>query len=478
MTKKKIQRVRDPVHNLITFGVTEFEQMLWRLIQTSPFQRLRRIRQLGFSELVYPGATHTRFAHSLGAFHTARQLIDVAARSLGEKTHGMQEALTAALLHDVGHGMFSHAFEEIGRKLNLKMAQHEHVSSILIRENPEIQKAVGTGFGSSFLSDVANVIESEGASNLYHSVVSSQFDGDRLDYMQRDRLMTGVQSSGIDFSWLINNLELAEIPVGVDEVADETVTTFVLSPKAVHAAEAYVLSLFQLYPTVYFHKATRGVEKLFSKILLRIAELQKDGLGDKTGLGSEHPIVRFFANSNDIENALALDDTVFWGALSELKRAKDKQIAEYASRLSDRKLLKCFDVLEYMQSQMGLKKTTLSGNRQEVKDKIVRIQPSVKSKVEEWITDSIAKDGEKLLLLDDAKRDPYKKFSESKGALNQIYVRPTKGQAPRDLVEVSSIVTHLEPFQLLRVYCTQELGSNTKHELEEIINTIINKEDI
>ena len=121
----KAQRVRDPVHNLIEFNAEQFERTLWRVIQTRPFQRLRRIRQLGFSELVFPGAVHTRFSHSIGVFHTARQLMELIGREMGEGAgkHQIEVALAASLVHDVGHGMFSHSFEEVGKELGLPMAQ-------------------------------------------------------------------------------------------------------------------------------------------------------------------------------------------------------------------------------------------------------------------------------------------------------------------------------------------------------------------
>ena len=264
--RRKPQRVRDPVHNLIAFNSSEFEHVMWQVIQTLPFQRLRRIKQLGFSDLVYPGATHTRFAHSIGVFHTARQLMRIIENN-GEDFENSRAniVLAAALVHDLGHGMFSHAFEDVGKKLELKMAKHEVVSDHLIRngEVSEVLKRLGSGFAN----DVADVISRDKPITIYDAVVSSQFDADRLDYMQRDRLMTGVQNSGIDFTWLINNLEIARVRSGVDDQALEDVATFVLGPKAIYAAETYVLSLFQLYPTVYFHKTTRAAEKVFSALM-------------------------------------------------------------------------------------------------------------------------------------------------------------------------------------------------------------------
>jgi uncharacterized protein len=152
LTYFKPQRVRDPLHNLIEFGCDQFEQTLWRVIQTRPFQRLRRIRQLGFSEFVFPGATHTRFAHSIGVFHVARQLMRVirgyidADRAQLFRDHQAQVALAAALVHDVGHGMFSHSFEKVGKRLNLPLASHETVSEQLIRNSEiteEFKKELG-----------------------------------------------------------------------------------------------------------------------------------------------------------------------------------------------------------------------------------------------------------------------------------------------------------------------------------------------
>ena len=122
----KLQRVRDPVHNLIEFdNRSQLERTLWKVIQTQPFQRLRRIRQLAFSEYVFPGATHTRFAHSLGVFHTARQLMEVIRRHISDGSRNFGEhqanvALAAALVHDVGHGMFSHSFEDVGKSWNYR----------------------------------------------------------------------------------------------------------------------------------------------------------------------------------------------------------------------------------------------------------------------------------------------------------------------------------------------------------------------
>lgn len=279
------QRIRDPLHNLIEFKADEFENTMWRVVETRSFQRLRRVKQLGFSDLVFPGATHSRLAHSIGVFHTARQLMKVIENHMGQRSFEptpARVALAASLVHDLGHGPFSHAFEEVGRRLGLQTADHEYVTDALIR-NSEVSEALRP-LGSGFASDVADVIKRSGPGTLYDAVVSSQFDADRLDYIRRDRLMTGSEHAAIDFTWLLANLQVGEVEYGVDDQKVGTIKTFVLGPKAVHAAEAYVLGLFQLYPTVYYHKETRSAEKIFTELLIRAISLIRDGSAALTGI--------------------------------------------------------------------------------------------------------------------------------------------------------------------------------------------------
>ena len=267
--QSKIQRIRDPLHDIIIFDTRrELDRTLWRTMCSRPFQRLRRIKQLGFSEIVYPGASHSRFSHSLGVMETSRQLMTIVKeRAGGERSeHREDRAIAAALVHDVGHGPFSHAFEDVGKRLGLKLADHEKMSDQLIR-NGEVSETLTEEMGSGFANDVADMIKKDGPKTVHNSVVSSQFDADRLDYMRRDRLMTGSGHSSVDCQWLLENLLIDEVGTGVDEKLAGKVPTFVIGPKAIHTAEDYILDLFQLYPTVYFHKTTRGAEKIFRNFL-------------------------------------------------------------------------------------------------------------------------------------------------------------------------------------------------------------------
>ena len=445
---KNRQRIRDPLHNLIPFDQSrQLERTLWRALRSRPFQRLRRIKQLGFSDLVYPGATHSRFAHSVGVFHTARQLMAIIRDQSGEERSDKNEysALAAALVHDVGHGPFSHAFEAVGNALDLELADHERMSDRLIREGEiaEILKEMGSGFAD----DVADMIGKRGRRTVHSTVVSSQFDADRLDYIRRDRLMTGSQHSAIDFEWLLANLEIVDIRALDDDVSTDRLMTFVIGRKAVPAAEAYVLGLFQLYTTVYFHKATRGAEKLFSELLVRLVRLVQDGGERMTGLPGTHPIIDFAKSPGDIDAALQLDDTVVWRALSQMREAKDTLIGSFAGRLQDRKIFKCVDIGVKVAHELDPENIGDKGHMEGMRDCCTRIL----SRLDDLKGETVASDGIPLILTDVARRSPYRANEVKNKSLERIWVR-SDGEALMDLMQRSKVVGALREFALTRAY--------------------------
>ncbi|MFV1446267.1 MULTISPECIES: HD domain-containing protein [unclassified Phaeobacter] len=419
--------------------------MVWKLLQSRPFQRLRRVKQLGFSELVYPGATHTRFAHSVGVFHTARELMEIVRRKCETQQSSREQiALAAAMVHDVGHGPFSHAFETVGKRLNLKLADHEVMSDELIR-NGEIAEILNQDVMPGFASNVANMIKKEGQITVHNSVVSSQFDADRLDYMQRDRLMTGSKHSAIDLTWLLANLDIGDVETGVDDMQLGKIPTFVIGPKAIQAAEAYVLGLFQLYPTIYFHKTTRGAEKLFAEVLVRLVELVGDGFHAKTGLPKNHPLIKFAKDPESIETALALDDTVVWGALQLLREAEDPVLSKFSDRLLNRKLFKCYDIRSEIAHKCD------PHNRRDPQDveKIERCCASVNVKLQ-----SLEKQQGDIvprIITDTAERKPYKPGGGNNGQTEQINVR-TDGGELIDICQRSELVQSLSVYKLNRAY--------------------------
>ena len=184
----KDQRIRDPIHNLIAFSIkVPDDEVLWELLQSAPVQRLRRIKQLGFSEFVYPGATHSRFSHVLGAMQMARRMLGVFERNnifsnKRDHRHQRRATLAAALLHDVGHGPYSHVFEEVAAGLNQEQ-EHEGYTQRII-EQTEIKNILRK---HGIFAETRKFFTTEAGYDPYTRIISSQMDCDRLDFLVRDR---------------------------------------------------------------------------------------------------------------------------------------------------------------------------------------------------------------------------------------------------------------------------------------------------
>lgn len=351
-------RLRDPIHDLIVFGSkSKSESLAWALINSPELQRLRRVKQLGISEFVFPGATHTRFAHSVGVFNNARRLLKVLEREgqtiSDERKHVV---LMAALLHDVGHGPFSHAFENARQAVALarseegKIKKHEKWSaSFIMAEDGGIFKILG----KDIASQVAELIEAEDPVDVAHSVVSSSFDADRLDYVLRDRYMTGAGAGAIDQEWLIDNLTTYDIFLPQDDdKKGMKIPTFVFKPKGRQAAEDFLLARYRLYSQIYLHKTTRGFEQVVSALFRHIGTDATDVA--KLGLNLDHPLVRFLRSKEDltdqprvqekIECYRRLDDYTAWALIEQLTHCADEYARMLATRLVQRNRLRVIDV--------------------------------------------------------------------------------------------------------------------------------------
>lgn len=463
----KPERIRDPVHDLIQFKSSGLEAHCWEVVKTRPFQRLRRIKQLGFSEMTYPGATHSRLAHSLGVFNTARQLTTVVQNLKGDTGYdsiAAQAAIAAALVHDIGHGPFSHAFEA-ATELSGFGIDHEDWTVRIIQETSvrDALEAVLPGFSDR----VAKIIGSDGPTDIYGSIVSSQFDADRLDYMRRDRLMTGSQHAAIDFTWLLANLEIGRVNVGQDDKFIREAETFVLGPKSVMAGEAYVLGLFQLYPTVYLHKTTRGAECLFSTLLAYIFQTIRDGSWNLTGLPESHPLVRFAKDPTSIENYLMLDDTVVLGSLPLLLESKIAVISDFARRLQNRNFFTCCDVTKKVATWAHARFP--DDKDMEEREKVARAaEAQIRQLVQERDLSKLLPGGP-ILLKDDAERNPYKQADATGAALNRIWVKGEDG-ALHDLGQLSKVVKSLVPFKAFRLYYGSD---SSKQVIEGLLKEVL-----
>lgn len=355
LEKARTYRLRDPVHGLITFHKdNKLDQVAWRLIDTAEFQRLRRIKQLGVSEFVYPGATHTRFIHSIGVFHVARQLLDVVRRELSSTGEIIDDpeaevAIIAALLHDIGHGPFSHTFEGVQKERGVGKKHEQWSADIIRRQDGEIFNILES-FRPGIATKVADLLVLENPKNIYHAIVSSSFDADRLDYLRRDRMMTGTGAGAIDFEWLLDHVRIRKVnldaPDGSGDADSEKIATFCIDIKALPAAEQFLLARYTLHEQVYFHKTTRCIEKMIALLLRRLSEqcIDRVDIKARTGLDPNHPLIDFLGSKEPgVPHYLALDDLVLLGALERMALASDAGISDLARRLRNRRLYKTLD---------------------------------------------------------------------------------------------------------------------------------------
>ena len=428
MSEAQKQRIRDPVHGLIVFGgkdrhQSETDRIAWKLLNTREFQRLRRIRQLGFSDLVYPGATHSRFAHSIGVYQTARRLVDVIARRQGEKhdPDRARVALLAALLHDIGHGPFSHAFEAAATAAGLPR-RHENWSAEIIQGDTGVNRVLREVDGD-LPGEIGTLLKEEDPKDIFAAVVSSQFDADRLDYIQRDRLMAGVEFGHFDSDWLFDCLEVGSVTMG--EPTPYEAPCLFLGPKGVQVAEEYLEARYRLYRMVYMHKTTRAAEKMLEKLLKTATyELEDDELAKR------EPVLRYFV-SRSLDSYLALDDAAVWAALAIYAERGSPRVSKLAGRLRKRDLYKCVDIGE---------RDRTNGN----------LHLRFKRKLEE----RSAEENEDLLF-DDPTVMPYRWYGfDDASALNKVLVK-TRGDMnePTDIAEVSPIVKVLQDSERIqRVY--------------------------
>jgi HD superfamily phosphohydrolase len=331
--------LRDPVHGLISFETDE-EAILLALLEASEVQRLRRIRQLGLASLVYPGADHTRFSHAIGAGFVMTRLIR-RLRALHEElpfwqritTERARDALAAALLHDLGHGPFSHLFEDALPEA----PPHETWTTRIIRDPESQVNRILRGFDPTMPSRVADLVVGRHELTFLARAVSGSFDVDRCDYLLRDAHFTGVTYGTFDLDWLLRSLRFGLSP------ADHSAPPLAIDgAKGVPAIESFILARLFMFQQVYFHKSSRASEWMLSRILARVRELLIDG----ARLPDMPAAIAAIATSGDAEvhEYLALDDAVLWVALSAWREVTDPLLRDLSRRLFARQLFKTHEL--------------------------------------------------------------------------------------------------------------------------------------
>jgi HD superfamily phosphohydrolase len=321
---------RDPVHGLIEFKGAD--RPIADLLDTHAVQRLRRIKQMGFAWLVYPGAEHSRFGHALGAFHIAQRMT----RRLELDETLARHVKVAALLHDVGHGPFSHAWEHV-----FPGQGHERWGARIAAEDAELAaalEALEPGLPATLRAFWGKGYRPHFARKL----VSSQLDVDRLDYLLRDGHYSGAGYATYDLDWIIHAVQVANVRNGHDDPSDLVVDY----RRGMYAVEQYLFARSYMYAQVYHHKTVRAAEWMFIKTIERFAQLARGG-AEPPGLavagamarGAELPVDDYL-KLHDVSVTTALDR---WAG-RDGEPAADPVLRDLAARLVDRRLFKTFDL--------------------------------------------------------------------------------------------------------------------------------------
>lgn len=306
--------IRDPLYGFISL---EKGKLALKLIDTPEFQRLKQIRQLGVSFVTYPGANHTRFSHSLGVYHLSQKLYAL----LGRKDDSNGEKISiAALLHDIGHSPLSHAFESV----LTPGINHEEWTKRIINDsttavNEEIRKSIFTP------KEISDIIIKPSNPTFLHTMISSQLDVDRFDFLQRDSLFTGNPSGKFDIKRVLRTLQLS------DDADDIYVQT-----KGLHSVEGYLISRYHMYNQVYMHPTTVCCEGLLKNIFKLASDLVTNGDLDLP-VTLEKALNRETLSVNEF--AQLTDNDVFY-ALGLWKNAQHVELNDLCRRVFTRKLLK------------------------------------------------------------------------------------------------------------------------------------------
>ncbi len=317
-THNKRKIINDPVHGFITIP----DELIFDLIEHPYFQRLRRIKQLGLSHLVYPGANHTRFHHALGAMHLMLEAIDVLRSKNIEITDDEKlGAAIAILLHDIGHGPFSHTLEHS----LLKSIHHEEMSLLFMRR-------LNKKFGGK-LDLAISIFENSYSKSYLHQLVSGQLDMDRLDYLQRDSYFTGVTEGVVGSQRIIAMLNVSN-------------NNLVIEEKGIYSIENFIGARRIMYWQVYMHKAVVSSEFMLTSILKRAKFLYKQGIdlfaspSLKVFLKEDVTFKQFEENESMLEHFALIDDNDISTSVKVWQSCGDKILEKLCKDLAFRNLFK------------------------------------------------------------------------------------------------------------------------------------------
>ncbi len=313
----KVKIINDPVYGFIRIPEPE----IMHIIDHPWFQRLRNIKQMGLAQLVYPGAVHTRLAHSIGACHLMGKALDeLKAKGINQDAHETLSARLAALLHDIGHGPFSHSLE-----YSLVNISHEKISKLVMQ-----RLNVETG---GLLDTAISIFDHSYPLKYLHQLVSSQLDVDRMDYLNRDSFYTGVSEGVIGYDRILQMLTVNDNELVVEE-------------KGIHSVEKFIIARRLMYWQVYLHKTVLGAEMLLRNIFKRAKELA--GAGEqlfappllKHFLYQDLSEQEFAADPGHLDKFCQLDDSDINVCVKAWREHPDNVLSKLCKMLILRKLYK------------------------------------------------------------------------------------------------------------------------------------------
>lgn len=311
MNEKRV--IRDAIHDYIHID----HLVIWRLINSSEMQRLRRIKQLGGTYQVFQSAEHSRFVHSLGVYQVVRKMLETECLDKELSDYDKLSVMCAGLLHDIGHGPFSHSFEGVFS------GNHEDMSVRLILEESEVHEIL-LSVHPDLPRDVADIIEHKHSNQILIQMVSSQLDADRMDYLLRDSYMSGTTYGQFDMSRILRTMRISDGKI-------------VFKESGVQAIENYILARYHMYWQVYFHPTARSYEHLLRSIFKRMKDLYQEDYKFQTDIKYLLP---FLKNELSVSDFIELDESIIMCYFREFSHEDDFILSDLSQRFLNRKLFK------------------------------------------------------------------------------------------------------------------------------------------
>ena len=328
--------LKDPVHSYIHINY----EVVWNCLDSKEFQRLRRIRQLGGDFQVYPTAEHSRFSHSLGVYEIVRRMVtEIKSLSMELSEYDKICVMLAGLLHDVGHGPFSHAFEHITNH------SHEDYTAKIILGGTKLNRVL-TEVSPRLPEDIVSIIEHNHPNDILNQIISGQLDADRMDYLLRDSYFSATSYGQFDLERILRTMRVRKI--------DENKKALVVKYTGIHSVEDYIMARYQMYWQVYYHPVARSYEAVFIQLFNRLKDIFKE---NKEYFSDMKVLIPFLEkNVVSVEEYFKLDENSLLYCCSLIQDKDDEIAADLAQRLQNRRL---FEYVDYSEENLAQIKNML-----------------------------------------------------------------------------------------------------------------------